>query len=415
MNTKIIEKAILGYMILDNSLDSELLKAKYFFYDKNRLVYETIENLKKSEEKTISIEILATELDGKVEAAYISSLLDGLHGLRTGLLEFHFKNDANKLIQVNKEQETKRLVSKIIKEPDFIPQLKEILESYELEAIEPIEKFTLTHHADKFKEFIEKKRRGEFWGLEIKCFPRLTSALMGLREIIVLAAEPKVGKSTLALQIASDIADQGAGVLYYDFENGRMNLMARELSRKHNITYTELLGHGSSNAEQIETALKHLQEQYKNFAIITGSRLTIEKITGHVFQMRQLTKQENILIVIDSLQRLPMKDLKDRRAAVDTWLRDFEKIKREDPSLTILMVSELSRAGKPKESGDIEYTGHFLLKLKKNQTVEEIGKFGESGERRLYLEYARDVRAGLTIKYRADFSYWKFIEEEERF
>lgn len=110
-----------------------------------------------------------------------------------------------------------------------------------------------------------------------------------------------------------------------------------------------------------------------------------------------------------------MENLRERRAAVDLWLRNFEELKAEDPYLTILLVSELSREGqKPKESGDIEYTGHFLLRLEKNQTEEEIRKLGfDDNIRKLWIEYARDVATGNPIKYQADFSHWKFNELEE--
>jgi len=121
------------------------------------------------------------------------------------------------------------------------------------------------------------------------------------------------------------------------------------------------------------------------------------------------------LITIDSLQKLPMENLRERRAAVDIWLRNFEELKAEDPYLTILLISELSREGqKPKESGDIEYTGHFLLRLESNQNEEEIRKSGyDDNIRMLWIEHARDVATGGNIKYQANFRYWRFKEMEE--
>ena len=67
---------------------------------------------------------------------------------------------------------------------------------FKIEDPEAIEKFTISSWADSFTEYIEKRRANEIWGHKIKGFPRLTSALMGLREITILAAKPKIGKTT---------------------------------------------------------------------------------------------------------------------------------------------------------------------------------------------------------------------------
>jgi len=409
MDRRTIERAILGYMITDNSLDSHLLSEKEFSSERNQLIYRAIRELKKNGE-IIEPVTLAGLVGSKVELTYIVSLDDGLPLGR--LTEAYFKNHVNQLILANKEHEIKELLSKAGTEPNLIPQIEKILKDYTLEMIEPIEGFTLASYADELQDFIRRKRAGELWGLRTKSFPRLDKALMGIREIIVLVANPKTGKSTLALQIASEIADEGAGVIYYDFENGRMNLMTRDLCRKYNIKYKDELFNNEFSEQQIEEITKTLKNQ-DNFAIITDRKLSVEKIRSQVFQMRKHTGQEHILIVVDSLQKLPMKDLRERRAAVDQWLRDFEELKAEDPYLTILLISELSRAGQPKESGDIEYTGHFLLKLKKNQEEEDIDRYGDDMVRILTLEYARDVQSGISIKYKTDFDYWKFEEPSE--
>lgn len=113
-----------------------------------------------------------------------------------------------------------------------------------------------------------------------------------------------------------------------------------------------------------------------------------------------------------------MKDLKERRATIDRWLRDFEALKAKDPYLTIILVSELSRdKQQPKESGDIEYTAHFQLRLKKNKErgKPEDPEPEDDFKRILFLELARDVESGKKIaQYDVDFQRWKFTEIEEK-
>lgn len=354
-----IEQAILGYLLNNNSMDSQLLRPGLFSSNKNKLIFKTIRDMK-DRGHLINPIIIVSKLGKKgITSSYTGECEKQL--ILGRFQEGNFKDCVNKLIQLNKEQELKRLVSKRIEESDFIPDLKEALSAYEVESLEPIESFSISARAAGFIEHLEKKRSGKLWGHRIKSFSRLTAALMGVREIIVLAAQPKVGKTTFVLQIESEIADQGVGVIHYDFENGRFNLMARECCRKFNIDYREEL----LNADwQGFDLLKERIQGNSNFAIITDRKLTVDKIRSHVFNMRRSIGHNEILITIDSLQKLPMENLRERRAAVDLWLRNFEELKSEDPNLTIILVSELSREGqKPKESGDIEYTGHFLLRL----------------------------------------------------
>jgi replicative DNA helicase len=426
MGTDHIEKAILGYMIIDSSLDSKLLNAKYFTVNQNKTIYRAIRNLKR-EGKATDLTMVTQYLDDNgllasgmktgVEVNYLSSLGEGL--ILGSTAEHHFKIHVNELIATYKQREALKVLAAVVKGPDpssAIMEIKKILAGFELESIEPIESLSIASHTEKFTDHILKKRAGEFWGHKIKRFPKLTNALMGIREIIVLAAQPKVGKSTFVLQVASEVAAQGPGVIYYDFENGRYNLMAREACRKFGIKYRAQLLNDVVLWSDIADKINSMSNVYNNFAIITDRRLSIDRIRSHILNMRRTIEQEHILIVIDSLQKLPMKDLRDRRAAIDRWLRDFEELKAEDPNLAILMVSELSREGqKPKESGDIEYTGHFLLRFERNQAEEDLLQHEDDCIRNLWIEYARDVATGGPIKYKADFEYWRFEELSGKF
>jgi len=410
------ERAVLGYMIYRH-LDSSLLTEDSFFYEKHRDLYKVIKGLKK-DRKVVDCVSIEDEMRGKEYAFTISDILDLDRGLLQGdYAEIHFSSHVRSILNKNRKQDLLHAfqeATKLEKIEDPWPAFKALYESWNhLESnIEPIENYSLSANSGKLKEVIEKKRSGELWGLGIKSFPRLSKALMGIREIIVLAAKPKIGKTTFSLQIESDITDLGAGVIHYDFENGRYNLMMREACRRFNIDYrTELL---NKDWTGLDSMIKKV-EKIKNLAIITDRGLSIDKIRGHIFDMRKATGNENVLITIDSLQKLPMENLRERRAAVDSWLRSFEELKAEDPYLTILLISELSRDGqKPKESGDIEYTGHFLLRLENNLSEDEAQKLGfDDNIRKLKIEFARDVMAGDVIKYQADFSHWRFSELEE--
>lgn len=250
---------------------------------------------------------------------------------------------------------------------------------------------SFTASAGGFSDFLNKKRTGKLWGHDMPSFPQLTRAMMGLREITVISAQAKVGKSTFALQIASNVLGNGVPVLYYDFENGRFNLMARELCRRAKVTLRDLFS-PEEDCPNVEDALRRLdKDYYKNFYIIQDRSLTVDKIRKHVHYLEKTTGTAP-LVVIDSLQKLPMENLRERRASVDLWLRGFEAIKAETPDLSVILVSELSREGqRPKESGDIEYTGYFIMKLEMSLNEKDLTKLGDDGRRVLRIQSARDV------------------------
>ena len=408
-----IEKAVLFYLI--EGFDSSRLDESLFSYPDHRLIYKEIQAIK-SHGNSLDFVILAEKM-GKthpeIKPSYITSLGDDAIKGKFG--ESYFRDYVNQLARLQKEKQIKSMIAGISGEPDFIPSLKEILKDYEPDEMANIEDFSISSHTQELKSYIETRQGLKYWGHEIKSFPVLTSALMGIREITVLAAKAKTGKSTLALQIASDLHKQGVGILYFDFENGRFNLMAREISRKLSVSFEEIFQESGESEALIKSGLLRLDE-YKNFFIVTDRKLTIEKIRAQVKQIRNLMDGRDVFIVIDSLQKLPMENLRERRAGIDFWLRGIEEINAEDPGLSILLISELSReGGKPKESGDIEYTGHFLLELQANQTEEELAERGDDNIRKLFIRAARDVQipAG-PLKYETDFRYWKFSELEEK-
>jgi len=401
-----IEKAVLFYMI--EGFDSSRLTPDLFSGPDHRIIFQKIRELRKAD-AAFDMIALSDALSDKVRPPYVSSLGDGV--INGEFKETYFRDYVDRLVKLEKERQVKEAVADAIREPDFLPEIKKILADYEPDEVRDVGDFSMATRAGELRSFIESRRGSKLWGHDLKSLPVLAATLNGIREIIVLAAKAKTGKSTLALQIASDVHGQGVPVLYFDFENGPLNLMARELSRKMQLSFEEIYSPTKDQATYAEGGILRLREN-KHFSIITDRKLTIEKIRGFVGQVKRATGREDVLIVIDSLQKLPMENLRERRAAVDFWLRGFEELKSDDPGLTIILISELSReGGKPKESGDIEYTGHFLLELQTNRSEEEMNEMGDDGIRKLFINSARDVQVpGGPLRLEADFRYWTFRE-----
>jgi len=236
-------------------------------------------------------------------------------------------------------------------------------------------------------------------------FPALDHKLSGLRGITVLGAPPKVGKSVFALNVALEVARKGGTIHYYDIENGTHFVMLRLLSNFYSKTFEQLRAE-KDHAERWEA---DLAEQVPEFHLYTDySIMKPDLIARHA----QGGQTEKTLIVLDSLQKLPPLS-RERRDSIDTWLRELEQIKL-DPSITILVISELSRGeneahyknpslGAFKESGDIEYTADIALHLLKDK--------GNSEHMILHCVANRHGQSGKIAKYSYEnFKYWRWTE-----
>lgn len=425
------EKAILGYMIYRH-LDSPSITEQSFRYDKHRDLYRVIMKLKEAGKAVDCVTIEEETRNKEREFGFtLTYLMDLDKGLMQGkYAEIHFNNHVQSLLKENRKQEilqTFQGAVELSNTEDLWPQFKELTEKWS--AIElnmkPIEDFSLAANADNLKEFINKRRLDELWGLEIESLPRFTEITRGLRHLMFLGGDEKAGKSTIALQIATDVADLGCPVFYFDFENGRENLEARIICRKEGLEYGEELLNGKFEGRSdsplsadalINAGIEKFKEKYKHFHIIPGDTdITPEKMKGLVFQAREtLGPNTPALIVIDSLQKLiknKLGALGNRRDAIDSWVWALADMAVADPNLTLLVISELSRKERDfKESGDIEYSGHFLFKLTYGRNKEQIEKLGDDGTRKLYLEFARDVKSRELIKLQGDFKLWTFEE-----
>ena len=97
--TRAIEMTILGFMMLDNSIDSNLLNEDLFLGDKNRLAFQTIREMKEMGE-VADLTTVSSRLEGKVDYSHLSDMFDGIG--KSPFNESYFKNYVNLLIRKKK-------------------------------------------------------------------------------------------------------------------------------------------------------------------------------------------------------------------------------------------------------------------------------------------------------------------------
>ena len=127
-------------------------------------------------------------------------------------------------------------------------------------------------------------------------------------------------------------------VIYYDFENGRMKIYARTLCRMSRLAEKEIWQ--STNDENVprslETARQEFRQLLQYFRVVTDRKLNPDIMRRQIDFLQHETRSDFAIVVIDSLHKLPFKDLSDRRTGIDAWLRHMEAI-RDDQNVSFLL------------------------------------------------------------------------------
>ena len=98
--------------------------------------------------------------------------------------------------------------------------------------------------------------------------------------------------------------------------------------------------------EEASERLRGAQSEFKDirgyFRVVTDRKLPPDIMRRQIYFLQHETRRDDILVVLDSLHTLPFKDITERRAGIDAWLRHLEAI-RDEQNVPFLVLSELSR------------------------------------------------------------------------
>jgi len=272
----------------------------------------------------------------------------------------------------------------------------------------------------RFVQQLEREKGRRLLGLSTG-FQKMDQALSGIVGINILGGQPKAGKSCFFMQISTEMARNKVPVIYYDFENGRQKIYARTLSRLSRLGEEDVRRHDlpEGDAQRLQETLHEFKEMLQYFRVVTDRKLSPDAVRRQIDFIKHETRQDKTLVVVDSLHKLPFKNLSERRTGIDEWLRHMEAI-RDEQDVAFLVISELSRStdgryeekpdlGSFKESGDIEYSADNAMILA--PSWDPLDPFS-AGERKsiLWLVASRESSPGRIGEYVLDYPYWGFKE-----
>ncbi len=384
------ERSVLGALMLDKDAIikvANLVHIGDFYKDDHNLIFEAMIELYEKREP-IDVLSLSNRLEEKNQldkiggSSYLTSLVNSvpsssnvahyakvvqkkstlrkLIGVASEITELGYKEeeDVEKVLD-EAEQKLFGVSQKYIKQ-DFVP-IKSILES----AFNRIDELHKGDHS----------LRGVPSG-----FPDMDNILAGFQksDLIILAARPALGKTSLALDLARQIATlQKIPVGIFSLEMSSDQLIDRMLSAQADVDLWRLRtgrlksGEGDDDFQRIGEAMGVLSEA-PIFIDDTGSANVMEMRT----MARRLQAEHNVgLIIIDYLQLM-----EGRSTGGDNRVNEISEISRalkqlaRELNIPIIALSQLSRAVEsrspqiPKlsdlrESGSIEQDADIVMFL----------------------------------------------------
>jgi replicative DNA helicase len=407
------ERSVLGAILLDNTAYNQaasLLIPEDFSLDSHRRLFTRITDLSERSQAidivTLTEELLRTsELETVGGAGYISSLTDGQPRL----------SNIEHYVRIVKEKATLRRLIHIsdsirARAMDGSEEAEDILDSAEslvLSIGEQQVRTGFSHFGDIFRNSFESidalhDRGNRVTGLETG-FRKLDDMTRGLQpsDLIIIAARPSMGKTSLALNIAQTVAIRGnQPVGVFSLEMSREALVLRLLCAEARVDSHRLQAGFASREDwaQMAMALGRLAE-----APLFIDDTPAISITEMRAKARRLKSEHGLgLLIVDYLQLMGSRGRQENRtqeiSAISRGLKSLAK----ELSIPLIAISQLNRApeergGKPRlsdlrESGQIEQDADLVAFIFREETIKPTDS--NRGRAELIIEKQRNGPTG---------------------
>jgi replicative DNA helicase len=266
----------------------------------------------------------------------------------------------------------------------------------------------------------DKHQRGdEILGLSTG-FPDIDTALCGLQDghLILLAARPSMGKSTLALNIFNNILRKGKSALFCSMEMSEMeciNIMAAQTSGA-DYGFIQQAKLGEGNTIQGITLFAELLPTYKMTINYSGTQ-TLATIRSAIRRHRRKFGSIDI-VFIDYLQLMkPMGKFQNTNDALGGIAQGLKNLAME-LSIPVFVLAQLNRELEKRGdkrpgmadlrgSGEIEQAGNDILFLYADDVYDPKPENENKAE--LIIGKCRGGRRGYSINLIKEFSKARFL------
>jgi len=398
-SNKEAEMSVLGVTFIDNSLVDKIceeINSDMFFDEKNKHLFEAIAELHKNG-LPIDIGMVKEELDKKKKLThvggieYISEVIDSV--ITSANLNYY--------IDILKEHATRRnlinAATEIVTEAYDEENVTTVLDNAErnilnVVKVRTVKDFVPIHEIlrraqAKLEELAKSKKL--ITGLETGFydFDKITTGFQP-GELIILAARPGMGKTALALNMATYAATTTEkAVAIFNLEMPAEQLVNRIISAQGGIDAYKL-----QTGQMQERDWKRYNEAMNNLAetnlyIEDNSGVTVSEIKAKCRRLANMPKGLG-LVVIDYLQLVTTgnRRIESRQVEVSEISRSLKTMALE-LGVPVIALSQLSRSAEKRESNM-----PMLADLRESGSIEQDADMVLFINRKDYYEAKKDQR-----------------------
>ena len=425
------EKSILGALLIDKDAIikvAQILDPEHFYRAQHQVIYEAIMSLFERREPA-DVVTVADELRemGNLDKAggevYLADVVDAVPTVANVEAYANIVKDnyiRRKLISLANDVSSSAMegnseVKELLGETErTVFSLSQQNISRDFQPIRSV----LAESFDRIEELHQSKSR--FRGIPTG-FKDIDNMLAGLQDsnLIILAARPSVGKTSLALNIAQYVAvHEQLPVGFFSLESSKEELVDRLLSSQSNVDGWKIMT-GNLNDQELERITEGM-------AVLADAPIFIDdtpgaRIIDMMTKARRLHTEHNVrLIIVDYLQLAVSRGLENRVQEVTEISQAMKNIAREI-KCPMLVLSQLSRSveqrgdSRPmlsdlRDSGSIEQDADVVMflhrpgdedKLEQNHVKLTIAKHrnGATGEIDLIFRGDRTRYYGMDKKH----------------
>ena len=377
------ERSVLGAILLENhslNMAVEKLKPEDFFLDQHRKIFERMISLGEKQQAIDLVTLTEAmhrtgELEAAGGAAYLAQLFDGMP--RVSNIEHYARIVKEKAILRNLVHAAFAIQQQALDADDDADSILDRAESFIFQLAEERVHSGLIGVKDLVRENFERLERIFSEGRRITGlatgYGYLDNETAGLQpsELIILAARPSMGKTSLALNIAENVALRGGGepIAIFSLEMAKESLLLRLLSSEAQVDAHKFrTGHlGKDDWGRITSSLGRLGEA--PLWIDDSASATVMEIGA---KSRRLKRDKGLsLVIVDYLQLVASRGrFGNRTEEVSSISRALKGLAKE-LKVPVLVLSQLTRAPERedrrpqlsdlRESGAIEQDADVVL------------------------------------------------------
>jgi replicative DNA helicase len=377
------EKFVLGSILLSDQVFPQVagaLEADDFTLEKHRRIFARMSELNDRGENIEYMTLIDqlekhSQLDSIDGVAYIASLTEGMPRLSS--IDSYIKIVKDKSLLRRLIFTSQSIVSQCIDSADEVDDILAEAESSimkvgdaQLRSGLSDPRGILDGYAGGMQAFLDPSRRVKGLGGPFLKLDEMTTGMHG-GELIIIAARPAMGKTSLALNVAQHVAadngpdDPPKTVALFSLEMSKESLLTRMLCAEARVDQHRFRG-GYLNADERRKLSAGLHKLVNSKLFIDDSaNINMMEIAA---KCRRLRSEHGLaLVVVDYLQLMTAKGRVENRTQEISGISRGLKLLSKDLDVPVIALSQLSRAPEQRQ-GDHR---PMLADLRESGSIEQ--------------------------------------------